>query len=82
MEKALFTRLNELFEIDASKRAYKVFLLDKNLLALIDNPKLFIIPIFSRLAPPSLVLGEHFVLKDLPFYEVAVWNILRHVKPI
>ena len=26
---------------------------------------------FPWLAPPSLVLGEHFVLKDLPFYKVA-----------
>lgn len=71
MEKASFTRLNKLFEIDASKRAYKVFLSDKNLLALIDNPKSFIILVFPRLASPSLVPGEHFVLKDLSFYEVA-----------
>ena len=71
MEKASFTRLNKLFEIDTSKRAYKVFLSDKNLLALIDNPKPFIIPVFPRLALPSLVPGEHFVLKDFPFYEVA-----------
>ena len=71
MEKASFTRLNKLFEIDTSKRAYKVFLSDKNLLALIDNPKPFIIPVFPCLAPPSLVPGEHFVLKDFPFYEVA-----------
>ena len=38
---------------------------------LIDNPKPFIILIFPRLAPPFLVLGEHFMLKDLPFYEVT-----------
>ena len=44
---------------------------DKNLLALIDNPKPFIMLVFPRLAPLSLVFGEHFVLKDLPFYEVA-----------
>ena len=44
---------------------------EKNLLTLIDDPKPFIILVFSRLAPPSLVLAEHFVLKDLPFYKVA-----------
>ncbi|KAL6334873.1 hypothetical protein AAG906_023678 [Vitis piasezkii] len=48
MEKASFTWLNKLFEIDTSKRAYKVFLSDKNLLALIDNPKPFIIPYFLK----------------------------------
>ena len=41
------------------------------MLALINNPKPFIILIFPRLAPPSLVLSEHFVLKDLLFYEIA-----------
>ena len=71
MEKAPFTLLNKLFEIDAVEQAYKVLLSDKNLLALIDNPNSFIIPVFSRLAPSSLVPGEHFMLKDFPFYEVA-----------
>lgn len=41
------------------------------MLALIDNPKLFIILVFPQLAHLSLVLGEQFVLKDLPFYEVV-----------
>ena len=71
MEKTLFTRLNKLFEIDASKRNHKVLMSNKNLLALIDDPKPFIIPVFSRVAPLPLVRGEHFVLKDFPFYEVA-----------
>ena len=53
------------------ERAYKVLLSDKNLLVLIDNPKSFIIPVFSCLAASSLVLGEYFVLKDLFFYEVT-----------
>ena len=38
---------------------------------LIKNPKLFIISVFSLLIIPYLVPDEHFVLKDLPFYEVA-----------
>lgn len=71
MDKTSFTQLNKLFEIDISERAHKVLLSDKNLFALIDNPKSFIIPIFPHLASPSLVFGKHFVLKDLPFYEVA-----------
>ena len=66
-----FHLLNKLFEIDAFEWAHKVLLSYNNLLALIDNPKSFIIPVFPRLTPPSLVPGEHFVLKDLPFYEVA-----------
>ena len=40
------------------------------MLALINNPKPFIILVFPWLAPPSLVLSEHFVLKDLLFYEI------------
>ena len=71
MEKAPFTLLNKLFEIDVVEQAYKVLLSDKNLLALIDNPKSFIIPVFSPLALSSLVPGEHFMLKDFSFYEVA-----------
>lgn len=70
MDKAYFTRLNKLFEIKASKRAHKVFRSNKNLFALINNPKSFIITIFPRLALPSLVFGEYFVLKDLSFYKV------------
>lgn len=27
--------------------------------------------VFPRLAPSTLIPSEHFVLKDLPFYEVA-----------
>ena len=65
VEKAFFTRLNKLFEIDASEQNHKVLLLDKNLLTLIGDPKLFIILVFPRVAPPSLVHCEHFALKDL-----------------
>ena len=71
MEKASFARLNKLFEIDAVEWAHNVLLSGKNLLALIENPKSFIIPVFPRLALPSLVPSEHFMLKDLPFYEVS-----------
>ncbi|KAL6319810.1 hypothetical protein AAG906_036872 [Vitis piasezkii] len=72
VEKALFTRLNKLFEINTVERAHNVFLLDKNLQALIENPKPFIISVFPRLALLSLELDEHFVLKDFPFYEACL----------
>lgn len=71
VEKTSFTRFNKLIEIDAFEWPHKVIMLDKNLQSLIDNPKPFIIPVFPCLAPPSLVPSEHFVLNDLPFYEVA-----------
>ncbi|RVW86090.1 hypothetical protein CK203_037999 [Vitis vinifera] len=71
VKKASFTRLNKLFKIDASKRNHKVLLSDNNLLALINDPKSFIIPVFPHVAPPSLIPNEHFMMKDLPFYEVA-----------
>ena len=35
------------------------------------HPKLFVIPVFPRLAPSTPVSGKHFVLKELSFNEVA-----------
>ena len=66
VEKASFAHLNNLFEIDAAKRAHNILILNKNLQALIKNPKPFIIPVFPRLAPP-LVPNKHFMLNDLTF---------------
>lgn len=71
MEKDSFTRLNKLFKIDVSERNHNVLLSDKNLMVLINDPKPFIIPVFPHVAFPSLVANEHFVLKDLSFYEVV-----------
>ncbi|KAL6334515.1 hypothetical protein AAG906_018004 [Vitis piasezkii] len=47
VEKASFAHLNNLFEIDAAKRTHNVLISDKNLQALIKNPKPFIIPVRS-----------------------------------
>lgn len=71
VEKASFTYLNKLFKIDAIERAHIILLSNKNLQALIENPELFISQVFPRLVLPSLVPDKHFVLKDLPFYEVV-----------
>lgn len=71
VEKAFFALLNKLFEIEVSEQNHKVLLLDKNLLALINEPKLFVMPVFHRMAPSFLVLDKHFMLKNLSFYAVA-----------
>lgn len=71
MEKAFFALLNKLFEIEVSEWNHKVFLLDKNLLALINEPKSFIMSVFPRVTPSFLVPGKNFVLKNLSFYVVA-----------
>lgn len=71
VEKASFARLNKLFKINVVEWAYNVLLSNKNLQALIENLKPFIIPMFSRLAHSSLVLDEHFMLNDPPFFEIA-----------
>ena len=55
MEKAFFVLLNKLFEIEVFERNHKVLLSNKNLLALINEPKLFVIPVFPRMASPFLV---------------------------
>ena len=60
VEKASFDRLNKLFEITVAKRHHQTLLTARNLLAIVRE----------RL-PKQVVLGEHFVLKDLPFYERA-----------
>lgn len=54
------TRLNEII----------VLLIEKNLRDVLAQAKSYVILLLSRLVPPTLVLGEHFMLKDLPFYEV------------
>ena len=71
VEKDSFTRLNKLFKIDGFERNHNVLLSDKNLMVLINDLKPFIIPVFPHVAFPSLVASEHFVLKDLSFYEVV-----------
>ena len=67
VEKSSFTRLNKLFKIDQAKWNHTVLLIENNLKVVLAHPKSSVIPVFPRLAPPTLVTGEHFVLKDLPF---------------
>lgn len=50
---------------------YQTLLTDRNLLAIVQEPQSYVLPIIPRSAPKVLVLGEHHMLKDLPFYEVA-----------
>lgn len=71
VEKSSLTCLNKLFEIDQIERNHNVLLTKKNLKVILSHPKPFVNPIFPWLALPTLVLGEHFVLKDLPFYKVS-----------
>lgn len=71
VDKASFAQLNKLFEISASEQDHHVLLIDKNLQTVVKEAKPFIRPILPHLASQSLVPGEHHVLKDLPFYEVA-----------
>lgn len=68
MEKASYDRLNKLFMISANERNYQTLLTNQNLLAVVREPRLYVLP---HLLPKVLVPGEHHVLKDLPFYEVA-----------
>ena len=38
---------------------------------ILTQAKSFVSPLLSQLAPSTLLSSEHFMLKDLPFYEVA-----------
>ena len=71
MEKASFDRLNRLFEITAIERHHQTLLSTQNLLAVVREPQSYILNILHRRLPKVVVPGEHFVLKDLPFYEKA-----------
>ena len=71
MEKASFDRLNRLFEITSVERHYHTLLTSWNLLAVVREPQPYVLNIFPKRLPKVVVPGEHFVLKNLPFYERA-----------
>ena len=63
VKKAYFDRLNKLFKITAIERYYQTLLSARN--------QSYVINILPRRLPKFVVPEEHFVLKDLPFYERA-----------
>ena len=71
MKKASFDHLNKLFEIIANEWNHQILLIDQNLLVVVREPKLYVLPILPHLVSKVLVSGEHHVLKDPPFYEVT-----------
>lgn len=71
VEKSSFAILNKLFEIDQSEWSHSVLFTENNLEVVLTQAKPFVISFFPRLAPLTLVLGDHFLLKDLPFYKVT-----------
>ncbi|RVW96222.1 hypothetical protein CK203_020812 [Vitis vinifera] len=68
MEKASFDRLNRLFEIAAGERSCETLLSAQNLRLVTQVPQSYVLNILPRRLPKKVVAGEHFVLKDLPFY--------------
>ena len=71
MKKASFDHLNKLFEITAIERHYQTLLTAWNLLAVVREPQPYVLNILPRRLPKVVVLREHFVFKDFPFYERA-----------
>ena len=71
MEKALFLRLNKLLKIAPSARNYQTLLSIRNLATLAQDSQPYIPNIIPKRLPKNVVPGEHFVLKDLPFYAEA-----------
>lgn len=67
MEKASFDRLNKLFVIFSSERHHQTLLIDQNLLVVVRESQLYILPILPYLAPKVLELDDHHTLNDLPF---------------
>ena len=71
VKKASFNRLNRLFEITTIERHHQTLLSTQNLLAVVQEPQSYVLNILHRRLPKVVVLGEYFVLKDLPFHEKA-----------
>ena len=69
VEKASFACLNKLFEIDAKERHYKTLLSARNLMAVVRESQDYVVNILPRKLPKEVVPGEHYILKDLPFYK-------------
>ncbi|RVW83370.1 hypothetical protein CK203_038878 [Vitis vinifera] len=57
-----------LFEIAAVERSCETLLSAQNLHLVIQEPQPYMLNILPRRLPKEVVAGEHFVLKDLPFY--------------
>ena len=68
VEKTSFDRLNRLFEIAAAERSCETLLSTQNLRSVTQEPQPYVLNILPRRLPKKVVAGEHFVLKDLPFY--------------
>ena len=71
VEKASFAHLNKLFKITSNERNHQTLLYARNLLVVIRKPHPYILPIIPRRLPKVVVPGEHYLLKDLPFYKKA-----------
>lgn len=71
IEKASFDQLNKLFEIAASERSCQTLFSTWNLRAVTQISQPYVLNIIPRRLPKKVVLGEHFVLKDFPFYTEA-----------
>ncbi|RVW28499.1 hypothetical protein CK203_103981 [Vitis vinifera] len=69
VEKASFACLSKLFEIDAKERQCKTLLTAQNLMAVVREPREYVINILPRKMPKEVVPGEHYTVKDLPIYE-------------
>ena len=88
VEKASFGCLSKLFEIDAKERQCKTLLTARNLTAVVREPQEYVINILPRKMPNEVVLGEHYIVKDLPIYEASkeadaekLWTRIFHVRP-
>ena len=71
VEKASFNRLNKLFEIAACEKNYQTLLSTRNLSTMVREAQSYTLNIIPKRLPKKVVAGEHFVLKDLPFYAEA-----------
>ena len=69
VEKASFTRLNSLFEIVAAERHHETLLTARNLLVVAREPQPYVVNILPGKLPKKVIPGEHYILKDLPFYK-------------
>lgn len=71
MDKTSFDWLNKLFVISVGEQDHETLLTNQNLLSLVRDSQSYTVPSLPRFAPKLLVPNEHYVVKDLLFYEEA-----------
>lgn len=63
VDKTSFDRLNKLFMISTGEQNHETLLTNQNLLALVRDSELYVVPTLPRFVPRMLILDLHFYVE-------------------